>query len=196
MTDTTAAASELYRLVVAHWKEDPRTIHGPLGYLVGGLEPDDALRLCAELNRLAAQGEATASDLLRWIETHPHPASWVATAKDIREIVERMGPSALAAQPSASFETLIAEARAKLPDAGPEAIARHLYTYLAASPDMSNALWLIQGLKDVIGRERAEQSRIMGDFKDAAPGAAAEAAHDSFLRANPHLNESDPNVRA
>lgn len=103
---------------------------------------------------------------------------------------------ALAAQPSASVEALIADARAKMPDAGPGAIARHLYTYLAANPDMSNALWLIQGLKDVIGRERTEQSRIMGDFKDAAPGAAAVAAHDSFLRANPHLNESDLNVRA
>ena len=79
---------------------------------------------------------------------------------------------------------------------GSEAIARHLYAYLAANPDMSNALWLIQGLKGVIGQERTEQTRIMGDFKDAAPGAAAVAAHDSFLRANPHLNESDPNVRA
>lgn len=94
-----------------------------------------------------------------------------------------------------SVERMIVAERVRLPDVGPEVIARHLYTSLAAHPDTPNALWLIQGLKSVIGRERTENSRIMSDFRDAAPGAAAVAEHDAFLRANPHLNEADPNVR-
>lgn len=92
-------------------------------------------------------------------------------------------------------EQIIVAERTKLPNAGPEVIARHIYSSLAAHPDVPNSLWLIQGLKEVIGRERTEQRLIMRDFHDAAPGAAAVAAHDAFLRANPHLNEAEPNAR-
>lgn len=93
-------------------------------------------------------------------------------------------------------ERMISAEREQRPDVGPEVIARHLYSSLAAHPGLPNSLWLIQGLKDQINRERTEQLRLMRDFKDAAPGAAAVAEHDAFLRANPHLNEVDPNVRS
>lgn len=65
-------------------------------------------------------GGITAADMLRWIEANPHPASWLATAKDIREIVARMPLSA----PSAPGEPLPEEglraALEKISEGGPD----------------------------------------------------------------------------
>lgn len=32
----------------------------------------------------------TAADLIAWVDSHPHPTSWIATGVDIRAIVEKM----------------------------------------------------------------------------------------------------------
>ena len=96
---------------------------------------------------------------------------------------------------SDSVDRIIATERLGRPDASPEACARNLYTTFAAHPDLANTLWLVQGLKSAIGLARHENILLMRDFRDAAPGAAAVAEHDAFLRANPHLNEADPNAR-
>lgn len=55
----------------------------------------------AQIGRLKAEPVSdhyklvTAADLIAWVDRHPHPTSWVATAVDIRAIVEKMAPQPL-----------------------------------------------------------------------------------------------------
>ena len=89
-----------------------------------------------------------------------------------------------------SIEDLIADERKKYPNAGPEAINERLYSSFVAG-GYENTSWLFTGLSQALGRARHEKNLILRDFAEADPGAAAVAKHDSFLRANPHLNGNE-----
>ena len=46
----------------------------------------------------------TAADIIAWVKNHPHPTSWVATATDIKTIVETIKPDQLPEAPKVEQE--------------------------------------------------------------------------------------------
>ncbi len=116
-SDPITVPAEPYRLATGDWREEPRTIHGPDGFFVGGLEPDVARSLCAELNRLALTppAEQPAPDVREGVARIVDPAAFLFSDDEIGE--KGAAAKSIALDKASRILALIEGERAKVREA-------------------------------------------------------------------------------